>query len=147
MVTKLWGRQGPVTVASCQTGLYLFQFPTESALLRALYGGPWHIGGIPLFLRRWVSGIQPVDFSASVIPVWVQLKRIPLELLTSEGLSYLASAIGTPLHMNQDCSKLLSADRVNICIDVDFSKPLRDELAIDIDGNMCTIEVSYSWKP
>ncbi|KAJ4842319.1 hypothetical protein Tsubulata_039692 [Turnera subulata] len=147
MATKLWGRYSPISVIPYTEGLYLFQFFDESALSRALYGGPWHIGGIPLLLRKWTAEIKPVDFSASLIPVWVQLKQVPFELLTKEGLSYLASAIGKPSHMNQDCSKMLASDRVSVCVDVDFSKPLLDELTVEFDGCQRTIPLSYSWKP
>ncbi|KAJ4838974.1 hypothetical protein Tsubulata_017378 [Turnera subulata] len=147
MAERLWGRDGVVSIAPYKENLYLFQFPTESSLSRALYGGPWHIGGIPLLLRKWDANIEPVDFSTSLIPVWVQLKRVPPELLTKEGLSYIASAIGTPLHMNQDYSKLLFSDRVNIYVEVNFYNPLIDELAIEFDGCVRTIDISYSWKP
>ncbi|KAJ4846497.1 hypothetical protein Tsubulata_004019 [Turnera subulata] len=136
-----------IQISLSQDGLYLFQYPTDSSLSRALQGGPWRIGGIPLFLRKWDVNIKPIDFSASVIPVWVQLKHVPFELMTNEGLSYLASTIGKPIHMNQDCSKLFSSDRVTICIDVDYSKPLLDELAVALDGCTRTIKISYSWKP
>ncbi|KAJ4823183.1 hypothetical protein Tsubulata_015123 [Turnera subulata] len=146
MAAKLWGRQGPIFAAPYKEELYLFQFPTDSSLSRALHGGPWHIGGIPLFLRKWDVNIQPLDFSASIIPVWVHLKLVPFELMTKEGLSYLASAIGKPLHMNQDCSTLLSFDRVTVRIDVDYSKPLLNELVVALDGYTHKIEISYSWK-
>ncbi|KAJ4849755.1 hypothetical protein Tsubulata_042992 [Turnera subulata] len=52
---KLWGRQGPISVSPYKEDLILVQFPIESALLRALSGGPWHVGGIPLVLRRYSS--------------------------------------------------------------------------------------------
>ncbi|KAJ4847859.1 hypothetical protein Tsubulata_000207, partial [Turnera subulata] len=80
-------------------------------------------------------------------PVWVQLKNVPLELLTVEGLSYLASALGTPLHSDQDCSRLFKGDRANVCINFDFSKPLQSQLLVDISGDQIAIDVSYSWKP
>ncbi|KAJ4846301.1 hypothetical protein Tsubulata_017137 [Turnera subulata] len=134
MATKLWGRHSPVSVFPYTEGLFLFQFLDESSLSRALHGGPWHIGGIPLLLRNWAAGIKPVDFSESLIPVWVQLNHVPFELLTNEGLSYLTSALGKPSHMNLDCSKILSSDRVSVCVDVDFSKPLLDELTVEFDG-------------
>ncbi|KAJ4830964.1 hypothetical protein Tsubulata_032485 [Turnera subulata] len=89
MAMRLWGRQSPVSVVPYTEGLYLPQFSDESSLTRALYGGPWHIGGIPLLLRKWEAGIGLVDFSTSLIPVWVQHKKVPFELLTKEGLSYL----------------------------------------------------------
>ncbi|KAJ4840224.1 hypothetical protein Tsubulata_007506 [Turnera subulata] len=147
MAARLWGRDGSISVVSYKEGLYLFQFPSDSSMTRALQGGPWHIGGIPLLLRKWAIDIEPVDFSTSIIPVWVQLKSVPIELLTKEGLSYLTSAIGNPLHMNQDYSKLLYSDRVNVCVGVDFSKPLLEELTITFDGCTHTIDISYSWKP
>ncbi|KAJ4825729.1 hypothetical protein Tsubulata_001234 [Turnera subulata] len=147
MATKLWGRHSPVSVFPYTEGLFLYQFLDESSLSRALHGGPWHIGGIPLLLRNWTVGIKPVDFSVSLIPVWVQLNHVPFELLTNEGLSYLTSALGKPSHMNLDCSKMLSSDRVSVCVDVDFSKPLLDELTVEFEGCQRTIGVSYSWKP
>ncbi|KAJ4822414.1 hypothetical protein Tsubulata_036411 [Turnera subulata] len=147
MAGKLWGRYGAISVAHYKNGLYIFQFPSDSALSRALFGGPWHIGGIPLLLRKWEANIEPVDFSTSVIPVWVHLREVPLELLTKEGLSYLASAIGTPLHMNQDYSKLFVTERVSLCVNVDFSKPLLEKLDIAFNGGTRSIDVTYSWKP
>ncbi|KAJ4850802.1 hypothetical protein Tsubulata_009794 [Turnera subulata] len=88
-----------------------------------------------------------LDPSTATYPVWVQFKNVPLELLTAEGLSYLASALGTPLHSDQDCSRLFKGDQANVCINVDFSKPLQSQLLVDICGEHIAIEVSYSWKP
>ncbi|KAJ4830619.1 hypothetical protein Tsubulata_034312 [Turnera subulata] len=93
---KLWGREGSIITVPYKEDLFLIQFPTESSLSRALYGGPWHVGGVPLHLRLWDSK-------------------------TWEGLSILGSAIGKPLHMDQDCTRLLKPDRINLCIEVDFS--------------------------
>ncbi|KAJ4823732.1 hypothetical protein Tsubulata_026162 [Turnera subulata] len=134
-------------LAAYKAGMFLFQFPTDASLSRALNGGPWHVNGIPLILRVWDSNIQKLDVSSPVLPVWVQLSNVPLELTTREGLSYLASAIGRPLHMDKDCSRMLKTDRVNICIDVDFAKPLLSKLLVNLDGVLCSIGVQYSWKP
>ncbi|KAJ4838675.1 hypothetical protein Tsubulata_003107 [Turnera subulata] len=144
---KLWGRHGSITVAPYKPGLLMFQFPTEASLSRALYGGPWHVSGIPLILRPWDSKIQPLDTSTSILPVWIQFRGVPLELSLREGLSYLASAIGKPLHMDQDCSKLLKSDCINVCAEVDFRKPLLPNLVVNLDGEEFTIGVSYSSKP
>ncbi|KAJ4840393.1 hypothetical protein Tsubulata_002035 [Turnera subulata] len=126
--------------------MFLFQFATAASLSRALNGGPWHVNGIPLVLRVWDSKIQKMDISSSVLPVWVQFDNVPLELSTREGLSYLASAIGKPLYMDQDCSKILKSDRINICTDVDFAKPLSPKLLVNLDGELCSISVTYSWQ-
>ncbi|KAJ4825720.1 hypothetical protein Tsubulata_001221 [Turnera subulata] len=147
MFNKLWGRDGNIAVVPYKSDLFLIQFPTESSLSRVLYGGPWHVGGIPLHLCLWDSKIQKVDFSNSLIPVWVQLRNVPLELQTSEGLSILGSALGKPLHMDQDCKRLLRPDRINLCVEVNFSKPLLHQLNVEFDDESCAIPDFYSWKP
>ncbi|KAJ4838572.1 hypothetical protein Tsubulata_037815 [Turnera subulata] len=146
MATKLWGKQRPVLASQYNSGLFLLKFPTDAALQRALHGGPWHIGGVPLLLHQWSPNIKSVDFNTPIIPVWVQLNRVPVELLTNEVLSYISSAIGKPLHLNQDCSNFFS-ERVSVCIAVDFSKPILHNITIAIDGCTRTIYVSYSWQP
>ncbi|KAJ4849754.1 hypothetical protein Tsubulata_042991 [Turnera subulata] len=96
--------------------------------------------------KRRSSSLEKLDFSTAVLPTWVQLQNVPFELLTREGLSYLASAIGVPLHADQDCSKIFNGNSVNLCIEVDYSMPLKHELVIDINGNKIIIPISYSWK-
>ncbi|KAJ4848232.1 hypothetical protein Tsubulata_033770 [Turnera subulata] len=76
MFNKLWGRDGNIIVVPYKSDRFLIQFPTESSLSRALYRGPWHVGGIPLHLRLWDSKIQKVDFSNSLIPDWAEVNVI-----------------------------------------------------------------------
>ncbi|KAJ4827493.1 hypothetical protein Tsubulata_049484 [Turnera subulata] len=147
IVNKIWGREGAISVSTYKDGLFLFQFPNESAYNHALYGGYWHVSRIPLVLQPWTSSLQKLDFSTATFPVWVQMKNVPMELLTQEGLSYLASVLGTPLHADRDCSKLFQGDSANVCIKIDFSKPLKHEIVVDIHGEKVAIVVSYSWKP
>ncbi|KAJ4843853.1 hypothetical protein Tsubulata_037216 [Turnera subulata] len=147
ILNKLWGRDGSISIAQYKEGLFLFQFPTEAAYNHALYGRNWHVGGSPLVLQPWSSSFQKRDPASSIFPVWVQLRNIPLELLTHEGLSYLASTIGSPLRADQDCSKLFKGDSANLYINVDFSKPLKQELVVDMCSEKVVIPVVYSWRP
>ncbi|KAJ4837688.1 hypothetical protein Tsubulata_036595 [Turnera subulata] len=132
---------------SVPDGLILFQFPNEATYNRALSRGPWHVGGVPLMLWPWTSSLKKKDLTTAILPVWVKLKHVPLELLTKEGLSYLASTLGTPLHTDQECSKIFKSDCANVCVKVDFSKPLLNELKLDINCENVIINVAYSWKP
>ncbi|KAJ4828525.1 hypothetical protein Tsubulata_002854 [Turnera subulata] len=146
ILNKLWG-DGAISVSLYKDGLFLLQLPNEATYLRALSRGPWHVGGVPLMLWPWSSSAQKLDLSSSCFPVWLKLKHVPLELLTKEGLSYLASTLGTLLHTDRDCSKLFNNDCANVCVKVDFSKPLLHELKLDLNGEIVTIDVIYSWKP
>ncbi|KAJ4835668.1 hypothetical protein Tsubulata_038896 [Turnera subulata] len=88
-----------------------------------------------------------MDFSNALFPVWIKLKHVPMELLTKEGLSYLSSVIGKPLHADQDCSKIFKSDCAIVCVNVDFSKPLLYKLKPDINGEAVVIDIIFSWKP
>ncbi|MFQ6637220.1 hypothetical protein Gotur_014143 [Gossypium turneri] len=46
------------------------------------------------------------------MPVWIQCYRVILELFTQKGLSYIASAIGTPLYMDSVTVPKKSVDQV-----------------------------------
>ncbi|KAJ4850857.1 hypothetical protein Tsubulata_032857 [Turnera subulata] len=98
IANMLWGRSGVIFVSTYKNDLFLSQFPNESAYSRALHSGPWHVAGIQLMLSPWTSTFQKLDCSSAVYPVWVKFKNVPLELLTNEGLSYIASVVGTPIH-------------------------------------------------
>ncbi|KAJ4839516.1 hypothetical protein Tsubulata_047357 [Turnera subulata] len=147
MLNKLWDRQGAISISHYKDEMLLIQFPNADALSRALLGGPWHVGGVPLVLRVWSSSLKKLDLSSANLPVWVQLNNVPLELLTQEGLSYIVSTIRKPIRADQDCSQLFKGDRANVYIEVDYSKPLRHELTVDIRGEQVVIDISYSWKP
>ncbi|KAJ4842955.1 hypothetical protein Tsubulata_046516 [Turnera subulata] len=86
-----------------------------------------------------------MDFTSSTIPIWIQLCNVPPELQAREGLSILGSAIGRPLHKDQDYDHLLRGDRIHLCVEVDFSRDLPSELSVETDGDLQTIVVSYSW--
>ncbi|KAJ4849043.1 hypothetical protein Tsubulata_046129, partial [Turnera subulata] len=90
---------------------------------------------MPLLSLEHCMEIQALDISSSVLPVWIQLRDVPLELCTREGLSYLASALGKPSSI------------VNVCVEVDFAKALVPSLEVDLNDEKYTIGVSYSWKP
>ncbi|KAJ4825722.1 hypothetical protein Tsubulata_001225 [Turnera subulata] len=126
----------------CLIGQFLGSMP-KMGLIHAVFNKLW---GREV-LWPWSSTLQKVDSSSAIFPVWVQMQNVPLELLTHDGLSYLASAIGKPLHADQDSSQLFRSDCAKVSIEVDFSKPLKNETVVDKHGEKVTIPLSYSWKP
>ncbi|KAL0294680.1 UNVERIFIED_CONTAM: hypothetical protein Scaly_3117700, partial [Sesamum calycinum] len=61
-------------------------------------GGPWLFQGQPIVLQAWEQGMSLRRQKHNQIPVWVRLKHLPMEYWTDEGLSTVASGIGTPLY-------------------------------------------------
>ncbi|KAL0293601.1 UNVERIFIED_CONTAM: hypothetical protein Sradi_6928500 [Sesamum radiatum] len=72
-------------------------------------GGPWLFQGQPIVLQCWEQGMSLRRQQHTHVPVWIRLKHLPMEYWTEEGLSTVASGIGTPLYsdgITKDCSRL-----------------------------------------
>lgn len=100
-VDKLWGRNGRVEVIPLVGEGLLFKFGDPATLSWVLERGPWFIACMPLLLQKWKTGLVLEKLTLDKFPLWVVLRGIPLELFTPEGLSCIASAIGTPLCLDK----------------------------------------------
>ncbi|CAN1262859.1 hypothetical protein LINPERPRIM_LOCUS11425 [Linum perenne] len=78
-------------------GCYLFEFASE-ALCDWVMQRSWHIHTTLMVIRRWFPGIQPIDFSKELKPAWIELRNVPAELITPDGISWLATQFGKPVN-------------------------------------------------
>ncbi|CAN1309733.1 hypothetical protein LINPERPRIM_LOCUS27793 [Linum perenne] len=51
-----------------------------------------------MVLRRWSVGIQPLDLTKKLAPVWITFEKAPPQLLKIEGVCWLASQLGKPVN-------------------------------------------------
>lgn len=80
--------------------------------------------------------------------VGVRLYGVPLEFWTAKGLSYIAGAIGKPLHADRMTSEKRRISYARICIEVDASKDLTKEFYLQCEnGEWTTVLVEYDWRP
>ncbi|KAL0302263.1 UNVERIFIED_CONTAM: hypothetical protein Sangu_3110400 [Sesamum angustifolium] len=93
-------------------------------------GGPWLFQGQPIVLQFWEQGMSLRRQKHTQIPVWIRLRHLPMEYWTEEGLSTVASGIGTPLYtdgITKNCSRL---DYARVCVMLDFSSALPKHLVV-----------------
>ena len=105
--------------------LFTIQLPNEKTRDRVLEAGPWHIQNKPLIVRKWEPRLQTLKFNMERLPIWVHLGNIPLELFAQNGLSYIVSAIGTPLSMDKftACQSRLAFAKICVEINTTFDIP------------------------
>ena len=96
IIEKIWGRIEMPTITLMVNGLICFKFKSQKSIEWILSHGPWHLGGKPMLLRKWISGIVSKTFVFYYVPVWIKLGRVPMELWMKAGLVVAASAIGKP---------------------------------------------------
>lgn len=113
-----------------------------------LDGGPWFIAQRPLLLKKWVPGISLEKISSSKTPLWINIKGIPMELFTNEGINHIASGMGFPLFMDKDTELRNRLSFAHICVEGDQNAIVPSSIHMDIEyfGSVEVI-VEYPWKP
>lgn len=95
-----------------------------------------------------VPGISHEKLSSSKIPLWLNLRGIPMELFTNEGISHIASGVGVSLLMNKatELKNRLSFARFSIEVDLIATLPSSINVEIEDFGGL-EVVVDYPLKP
>lgn len=147
-VEKIWKSFGKIEVLSNGQGCFIFNFDDESKLVEALEGGPWHIGGQPLVLKKWTTNLNLAKEGLKKISIWVKIFGVPLELWTALGLSHVASTLGTPLCMDSFTEERKRIEFARICVEFESNSSFPEVIGIRMpNGEIMKLRVEYSWKP
>ncbi|GAV76400.1 DUF4283 domain-containing protein, partial [Cephalotus follicularis] len=145
---KKWKKWGGVSVITGDNGTFLFNFDNSATRDLVLSSGPWEVWGAYLALRQWEEGMSLSKDSFSSIPVWVKLYKIPAELWTKPGLSYVASALGIPLCMDASTTAGNRLSFARVCIEMKASSGFPTSYMVRRrNGTLIEVKVQYSWKP
>ena len=74
--------------------LIQFKFAMESQLLWVVNNGPWSFDNHILLLRHWEKGMTAFSVQFMHIPIWVQVWRLPFDLINVEGGRDIGNGIG-----------------------------------------------------
>ncbi|KAL0294404.1 UNVERIFIED_CONTAM: hypothetical protein Sangu_3177400 [Sesamum angustifolium] len=116
-------------------------------------GGPWLFQGQPIVLQCWEQGMSLRRQQHTHVPVWIRLKHLPMEYWTEEGLSTVASGIGTPLYsdgITKACSRL---DYARVCVMLNYDSELPKHLVVispvlrNGKEDPKRVDVEYEWLP
>nr|GEX08006.1 hypothetical protein [Tanacetum cinerariifolium] len=71
-----------------------------------LENGPWFIRNNPLILKRWHPDENLLKEDVSIVPVSVKLHGVPVTAFSEDGLSAIATKLGTPLMLDSYTSNM-----------------------------------------
>ncbi|KAL7237760.1 hypothetical protein ACSBR2_003959 [Camellia fascicularis] len=83
----------------------------------------------------------------NTIPVWAKFYNIPLEFWNGDGLSRIASAIGTPLFMDQLTASGNRISFARVCVNIQADSLFPDSFFITSEGDSVEIRVEYQGVP
>ena len=148
LVKMLWGADGEVFIRPAGLNLFIIQLPNTATRDKVLEEGPWHIQNQPLIVRKWVPGLAELQFKMVKLPLWIHLHKVPLELFTQKGLSYIASGIGSPMYMDKITASQQRLSFAKICVEVEPARPISRSIEVVMkDGSSVSIIVEVPWYP
>ncbi|GJU97164.1 putative reverse transcriptase domain-containing protein [Tanacetum coccineum] len=129
-VRNTWGKYGLIrSMFSSSTGLFSFQFSSIDRLDAMFENGPWFIRNNPLILKKWHPDENLLKKDVSTVSVWVKLNFVLVMAFNENGLSAIATKLGTPLMLDSYTS----------------------DMYIQSWGReshyTCNVRVEYEWKP
>ncbi|GJX53116.1 beta-caryophyllene synthase [Tanacetum coccineum] len=106
-IGNTWGKYELVrSMFNSSTGLFSFQFSSMDGLDAMLDNSPWFIQNNPLILKKWHPDENLLKEDVSTVPVWVKLYGVPVTAFSEDGLSAIATKLGTPLMLHSYTSDM-----------------------------------------
>ncbi|XP_022003117.1 uncharacterized protein LOC110900537 [Helianthus annuus] len=155
---NVWAKFGFQKLMLNSAGFFFFKFDSRDGLTKVLEGGPWLIRKVPLFLNIWSPKVSLKKDGVKAIPLWVKLHNVPISVYTDDGLSLLASKLGTPKRLDSYTADMCvdnwgRSSYARAMIEVNADSELKDYITLaipkmDEEGYiMERVKVEYEWKP
>lgn len=146
-----WEHRGLTNVFQKDTHVFIFKFNSMEERNKVLAWGTWYVGNQPMLLKAWGSKFEATK--VDTMPLWVKFSKVPDCYWTTEGLSWLGSAIGVPLCADALTSKLEVLPFAKMCVNYKIGDALPDKIEVQSldpsSGEMTIAEVlvHYPSKP
>ncbi|GKA50499.1 cytokinin dehydrogenase 3-like protein [Tanacetum coccineum] len=112
----------------------------------------------PLILKKWNPDENLLKEDVSTVPVWVKLHGVPVTDFSEDGLSSIATKLGTPLMLDSYTSDMCMqswgrSSYARVMIELRADVELKDNIVVAMpkitrEGHYtCNVCVEYEWKP
>ncbi|GJX38733.1 zinc knuckle CX2CX4HX4C containing protein [Tanacetum coccineum] len=95
-----WAKHGLKRIMMNNKGFFFFKFDSRVRLEAILEGGPWLIHNSPIILKKWSMDTR------LLIPIWVKLHDVPIQVFEEDGISLIATFIGKHIMLDSYTSSM-----------------------------------------
>lgn len=148
VLNKIWkygDLAAKVEVYEVNETMMRFKVLNPKAREKIIRRGMWNIVGIPMIVSKWTPRSEEEKQEEDMIPMWINLTKVPLHMFSWEGLSLLASPVGFPVKLYPETLACTSFEVVKIFVKVDVTKVLPKEMSFTSRGEEFTVEFDYPW--
>ncbi|KAL0796183.1 hypothetical protein Bca101_067560 [Brassica carinata] len=150
VVNKIWSygdSSSKVDVYDVNAKTMRFKIPNPKAREKVIKRGMWNIAGVPMVVKKWTPSTEEEKQEEEAIPMWVHLRKIPLNTFSWEALSFMMSTVGFPVHLHPETIACSNFEEAKVFVKVDVSKTLPKEIDFSLGGQEFTAEFYYPWLP
>ncbi|CAA7013482.1 unnamed protein product [Microthlaspi erraticum] len=147
IVNGIWSKQfRDITVSKMKGNAFLFRIPNAQTRRRVISQRLWQIEGQTMFVADWVSGVIPSKPELSSAPIWLELRKVPLQFFNDDGLGRIAGAVGEPKALHPSTANKTNLEVAKVLTLIDPRKPLPEAVNVQFDsGDIMRILVSSPW--
>ena len=150
VVNKIWSygdSNAKVEVYDVDAKTMRFKIGNQRAREKVIKRGMWNIAGVPKVVKKWSPKAEEDKQEEDVIPMWVHLRKIPLNTFSWEALSFMTSTVGFPVRLHPETMSCSNFEEAKVFVKVDVSKTLPKEIDFTMGGKEFTAEFYYPWLP
>ncbi|GJX56677.1 zinc knuckle CX2CX4HX4C containing protein [Tanacetum coccineum] len=96
-ILNAWKKYGITRVMGAKNGFFFMYFSSSTRLEEVLENGHWLIRNVHFILRKWTSSSKLVKEELTYVPMWIKFHGVLVSVLTANGLSVIATRLGTPI--------------------------------------------------
>ncbi|KAI5682027.1 hypothetical protein M9H77_03255 [Catharanthus roseus] len=115
-----------------KSGWLVFRFEIFEDRDQILQGGPYLIYGRPLILKEMPPLFEFGPCTLSVIPIWVTLPGLPLDMWNAKLLGKICSEVGDPICTDAMTSRKERISYARVLVNVDLAKDLTTEVKLNL---------------
>lgn len=141
-IPRKWQKEGRVRGVALSQERFQFIFQNEHDFLDVLEKGVQTYNEWAMVLERWVEN-PPEDY-LQYIPLWVRIRKIPVNYYTQSALMTLGEMIGEVKVLAFDPTKPVTQDFIRVQVRFNVAKPLKMVRVLDMkQGRTHTIHFDY----
>ncbi|KAK8577858.1 hypothetical protein V6N13_076537 [Hibiscus sabdariffa] len=103
---------------------------------------------MPLGRKEMSMRVEMIETISLIVQVWVHLRNVPVELFTKRGLSYITSAIGTPLYMDGITAARQRLAYAKVCVELSVEVVVPRFITVVLcNRTKVSVGVEVPWMP
>jgi len=143
-ITRIWKPSCSLEIHLRENGFFFFKFGDEQKCDRVLQTRPWLFDGRLIVLKKWTEKTCLDGDLLSSVPIWVQFPSLHLKLWPKAIISWIASIVGTPIHMDRSTGNGERLSCARSFIEVSAAKPLPKSINLQVEeGEEIEVDITY----